>query len=375
MHASIAVLSTYPPTQCGLATFSRALVSNLDALGVRSGVVRVVDHHDPYPDDRVVHQMVGDSPADLAAAARALNEFDVALVQHEYGIFPGPDGEHVLGLLADIEVPVISVLHTVLADPSPRQRRIMAGVIAASDQVVVMTRTGRDRVVSLYGLEPADVRVIPHGSADLRTGTVVVKDERPTLLTWGLLGPGKGIEWAIDAMVALTDLNPLPRYIVAGQTHPRVLERDGESYRQQLMRQAGDLGVDHLVSFDDRYMTPAQLHRLVAAADVVVLPYDSREQVTSGVLIEAIAAGKPVISTGFPHAVELLGDGTGIIVPQCDPDRLAEAMLRVLTEPGLTASLRSRTEALAPDLLWPTVAGRYKSIADALAGAPARRSW
>jgi glycosyltransferase involved in cell wall biosynthesis len=178
-----------------------------------------------------------------------------------------------------------------------------------------------------------------------------------------LLGPGKGIEWVVDALAELRDLDPEPRYLVLGETHPRVAERDGESYRHGLMDRATRRGVAHLVEFDDRYLSIAALGRLVAQADVVILPYDSREQVTSGVLVEALASGKPVIATGFPHAVEMLGGGTGLIVPHGDSTAMAVALRRVLTEPGLAARLGAAAAALAPQLLWPAVADRYRMLA------------
>jgi glycosyltransferase involved in cell wall biosynthesis len=186
---------------------------------------------------------------------------------------------------------------------------------------------------------------------------------RPTILTWGLLGPGKGIEWAIDALVELRHVVPAPRYLVVGETHPRVAEREGEAYRQALQARAGRRGVGRLVEFDARYLDARALSRVVAQADIVLLPYDSREQVTSGVLVEALAAGKPVIATGFPHAVELLGGGTGLVVPHGDSAAMAAAVRRVLTEPGLAARLGAEAAALAPQLLWPAVAERYRALA------------
>jgi glycosyltransferase involved in cell wall biosynthesis len=225
-----------------------------------------------------------------------------------------------------------------------------------------MTPTARRRLLHGYPVDPARVTLIPHGAADNRVPPGE-RPARPTILTWGLLGPGKGIEWVIDGLAELRDLKPEPRYLVLGETHPRVVERDGESYRQGLMDRATRRGVGHLVEFDDRYLSIAALGRLVIQADVVILPYDSREQVTSGVLVEALASGKPVIATGFPHAVEMLGGGAGLIVPHGDSTAMAAALRRVLTEPGLAARLGAEAAALAPQLLWPAVADRYRTLA------------
>ena len=173
----------------------------------------------------------------------------------------------------------------------------------------------------------------------------------------------------IDAMPALQSLEREPHYQIVGQTHPKVLARDGEAYRQSLMARAADRGVADRVSFYGNYLDVASLNQVVAQADVVVLPYESREQVTSGVLIEAVAAGKPVVATAFPHAVELLADGAGLVVPHNDPEALAEALRRVLTEPGLAASMSGRSNEVAPQLRWSAVAGQYRQ----LAGRPHRR--
>jgi len=218
-----------------------------------------------------------------------------------------------------------------------------------------------------YKVDQGRVTLIPHGAPDNRSPErQTPQGGRPTILTWGLLGPGKGVEWAIDALAELRDLDPAPRYLVVGETHPKVLERDGEEYRRSLLARAAAGGVGHLLEFEDRYLDLKALNRIVAGADVVILPYDSREQVTSGVLVEAMAAGKPVIATGFPHAVELLGNGTGLIVPHGDSLAMAKALCRVLTEPGLAARLGARAAALAPQLFWPAVAGRYRNLAGAL---------
>jgi glycosyltransferase involved in cell wall biosynthesis len=231
-----------------------------------------------------------------------------------------------------------------------------------------MTATARRRVIALYGADPAAVRTIPHGAVDHRRAAGKrASGTRPLVLTWGLLGPGKGIEWAIDALPGLRDLNP--RYLVLGATHPRVLEREGHAYRHGLSRHARALGVSDLLELDDTYLPVADLFDVVASADLVLLPYDSREQVTSGVLIEAVAAGRPVVSTAFPHAVELLTDGAGLVVPQRDPTALGAAVRRVLTEPGLAHRLAACAARQAPTLFWETVAERYWDLAESLSDA------
>jgi glycosyltransferase involved in cell wall biosynthesis len=366
--ATIGLLSTYPPTQCGLATFSAALQEQLDRATGTVGVVRVVDRPESRPSPEVVANLVNGSAESTLEAVRQLNSYDAVLVQHEYGIYGGPDGSDVVDIVDALTVPTIIVFHTVLQEPAPRQRRILQRLIQRADVAVTMTETARRRLVDSYGADLAQIAVIPHGAID--HGVVRTRrrsTDRPLILTWGLLGPGKGIEWAIDAMSGLRDLRP--RYLVIGKTHPKVLERDDEDYRNSLLRRVAAREVGDIVELDDKYLGVAELANLVERADVVLLPYDSREQVTSGVLIEAVAAGRPVVSTAFPHAVELLADGPGLVVPQRDPAALESALRRVLSEPGLADTMAAQAALKAPDLLWGAVAGRYRQIAQALVSA------
>jgi glycosyltransferase involved in cell wall biosynthesis len=345
-----------------LASFSAALRKHL---GARVDVVRVVDEPTPRTSPDIVAHLVNGSATSTVAAAQRLNGYDVVIVQHEYGIFGGPDGIDVLDLIDRLKVPTVVVLHTVLEAPSARQRDILTRLIGAADAVVTMTRTARQRLIDLYDADPTAIRTIPHGAVNHhKQAGGRVTGARPLVLTWGLLGPGKGIEWAIEALPGLRDLNP--RYLVLGTTHPRVLEREGDAYRDSLARRARELGVSDLFELDGSYLPVSDLFDVVSSADLVLLPYDSREQVTSGVLIEAVAAGRPVVSTAFPHAVELLTDGAGLLVPQGDSAALGAAVRRVLTEPGLAEQMAARAAVEAPALLWGAVAERYSALAEDL---------
>ena len=373
MPESYGFLSTYPPTQCGLATFTDALATHLGD-GAEVGIVRVVDRFQPDRRSAVVHQLVTGAAGSEMAAATALNRFDVAVVQHEFGIFAGQDGAAVLEVLRQVRVPTVVVLHTVLVNPSPHQRSILEEVVAIADAVVVMTGTAQRRLLDGYLIDAEKVVLIPHGApTDWAAVASAGRDASagsdagvPIILTWGLLGPGKGIEWAIEAVARLHDLEPAPRYLVAGETHPKVLEHQGSAYRDGLIAEVARLGIGDRVEFDDRYLDQASLRKLVASADVVVLPYDSKDQVTSGVLIEAVTCRRPVVATAFPHAVELLVGGAGIVVPQKDARALARALRRILTEPGLSASMVKAAERLAPDLTWRTVADQYRFLGQRL---------
>jgi len=366
--ASVGMLSTYPPTQCGLATFSAALLDHLDRSAGDVGVVRVVDQPDSHPGNEVVGHLVNGCPESAARAVVLLNGFDVVVLQHEYGIFGGPDGIDVLHVVDRLTVPLVVVMHTVLQEPTPEQRHILLRLLTAADVVVTMTETARRRLIKTYGAEPASVTVIPHGAIEHAVDAGARRPTgRPVVLTWGLIGPGKGIEWAIDAMAGLRDLNP--RYLVVGKTHPKVLEREHEAYRDSLVDRIASHGLEDVVELDASYLGLTELAELVQSADVVLLPYDSPDQVTSGVLIEAVAAGRPVVSTAFPHAIELLTDGAGLVVPQRDPAALTAALRRVLSEPGLAAEMAAHAAQKAPGLFWRSVAARYQGLAAQLAAA------
>lgn len=365
MAVRLGFLSTYPSTQCGIATFCEALVTHLQATGADVGVVRLVDHRQAQLPP-VVHQWAAGEARAPTGVADALNTYDVAVIQHEYGIFPGPDGEALLQVLPLLTVPVVSILHTVLTEPSANQRRVLEWLVEFSTVLVTMTQTARDRLIAGWGVEPSRVVVIPHGATDNRSAMQHVLPARPTVLTWGLLSEGKGIEWALRGLSVLRETTPLPAYRIVGETHPRVLERDGEAYRESLVRLTHDLDLDGSVTFDGRYLSGPALREVVREADVVLLPYDSRDQVTSGVLTEAVVAGKPVISTSFPHAVELLSGGAGILVPQRDPVAIAAALAELLTTPGAAGRMAATSRRLASSLLWPAVAARYLELGRSL---------
>lgn len=371
MSMSFGFLSSYPPTQCGLATFTAALEAQVGAAGHGTGVVRVVDRAEPGGDGTVVGYMVGDQPGAAERVADALSAFDVVVVQHEFGIYAGADGDSVVEVLRRLTVPAIVVLHTVLVTPTEHQRAVLEAVADCADALVAMTDTARQRLVDYYDIDDSKVVVIPHGAPDACGDHPRRHGDRPLLLTWGLLGPGKGIERVIDALPSLRDLDPTPQYLVVGETHPRVFERDGERYRDSLVARAERLGVADMVTFKSGYVDVGALSSLAAGADVVILPYDSRDQVTSGVLIEAVAARRPVIATAFAHAVELLGTGAGIVVDHDEPDAMTAAIRHVLCEPAQAASMAMQASLLAPDLAWSAVAARYRALADDLVAADA----
>ena len=366
---SIGFLSTYPPTSCGLATFTKALrhtIANERGSDEGLGVVSVSD----VPIDSLLPEVsfshVNGEPGSLRGTVDTLNGFDLAMIQHEYGIFGGPDGVEVLDILRGLEVPSMVTLHTVLSKPSDSQRSILEAVVAMAEETVVMSQTANRRLVEVYDVDPSKISTIPHGARLSLRGPSLADGHRPVFLTWGLIGPGKGLESAIEAFTGVGDLSPRPRYVILGKTHPKVRATSGDAYRDGLVQRVEDLGLGDIVEFDGRYLDIDALTLAVRSADFVILPYESTEQVTSGVLVEALGAGKPVIATAFPHAAELLSGGAGIVVPHSDPGAMGEAIRTVAENPSLAARMANRAQTVGSTMYWPVVARRYEAVVDRL---------
>jgi len=361
----IAFVGTFPPTQCGLATFTESLV---DSISYRAGravepvVIRLIQPNEPTGGAArpTVDWIAGDA-ASFDQVRATVEDVGVVILQHEYGIYGGPDGDEVLDLLRTTTTPSIVVLHTVLAEPTPHQRAVLEEVIARTDVTVTQTEAARVRLANYAITDPERVIVIPHGAWTEPTGEGH-RPERPLVLSWGLVGPGKGLEHGIAAMARLGDLTPAPRYLIAGETHPKVRAAQGERYREMLQASAIERGIAHHVVFDATYRDAPSLAALIGSADVVLLPYDSPDQVTSGVLVEALAAGKPVVATTFPHAVEALASGAGLLVGHGDDQAMADALRRILTRPDVADAMRREAARVGADLRWPVVAQRYLTV-------------
>lgn len=335
-----------------------------------TSVVRLVDS--PVNDSsrssapEIISTISPGNPNLLESAIRELNARDIAIIQHEFGIFGGPDGDEAITILRNLRVPSIVIIHTVLTNPTWHQREVLTEICHKASAIVTMSEAARDRLMSKYFVDPSKIFAIPHGSPAFPINKDWKISTDPLIVTWGLIGPGKGIEWAIEAMAHLRDLVPLPRYVVAGRTHPKVLEREGESYRERLQDRINQLGLGDCVELRADYLTDSALSHLVSSASVVLLPYDSTDQVTSGVLIEAVTAQRPVVATNFPHAVELLSQGVGLLVPHRDSVSIADALQRILENPELAQDMSQRASIIASKLLWPSVAARYVRLAKSL---------
>ena len=364
----IAVVGTYPPTECGIATFTKSLAKALEANGVDVDIVRLMNGDTTTSPAEVAHEHNGAS--EVRNTAECLNGYDQILIQHEFGIFDGQDGDEIIDLLNRVEIPVTVVLHTVLTNPSLHQREVMNHIVSKADALITMTQAGKAKLIANYPVATKRIHVIPHGARPINSNSAntetPIQNERPRILTWGLIGPGKGIEWAIDALAELKDEIPMPEYVIAGQTHPHVKMRNGENYRDSLVNRINEHGLSENVTFIDHYLSDAELDSLITTADIVLLPYDSLEQVTSGVLVEALVAGVPIIATNFPHAREVLSDHGGILVKQKDPLAIALGIRAILSSSNRANAMRQRLRRKGQSFLWPAIGSKYLEIAQEL---------
>ncbi len=366
----IAFVGDYYPRKCGIATFTTDLCRAVAALGPRFEclVVPVNDVPEGYaypPEVRFEVQEQDLASYEQAADFLNLANPDVVCVQHEFGIFGGPAGSHLLALLRRLRPPIVTTLHTLLREPNAEQRRVMQDLIRLSTRVVVMARKGVALLQEVYQAPTGKVDLIPHGIPDMPfVDPNYFKDEfglagRQVLLTFGLLSPNKGIEYALQALPAIVREFPNLVYVILGQTHPNLLRTQGEAYRLGLERLAKDLGVQKHVVFFNRFVGLEELKAFIGAADIYLTPYLNEAQITSGTLSYAFGAGKAVISTPYWHAVELLAENRGILVPFRDPDAIAAAVLELLQDEPRRHAMRKNAYRLGREMVWSSVAAQY----------------
>lgn len=366
----VAFVGNYTPRRCGLATFTRDVRTAVAGHLPRTDcpVVAIDGDDDPldYPSE-VRFAVQGDDPAAYRRAAEWIthSNADVVSLQHEYGIFGGPSGEHVLHLLRELAIPIHTTLHTVLARPSHEQRRVMDEVLRLSSRVAVMTKRGRDLLREVHGVSEDRVDVIPHGIPDTPLTSAALRKiclglaGRDVLLTFGLLSPGKGIERVIEALPEIAARHPGVLYLVVGATHPRLLREQGEAYRESLQATIARLGVGNHVVFHDRYVDMPDLLDFLAATDIYVTPYLNEDQITSGTLAYAFGCGNAVVSTPYWHARELLADGLGELVPFGDSAAIARRVCGLLNAPERREAMRRQAWMLGRGMIWSRVAARY----------------
>lgn len=366
----IAFLGDYPPRACGIATFTHDLTEAVARVEPRSQcyVAAVTDRSEGYRYPERVHVEFSENDPDTyrrAADFLNFNNTDVVSLQHEFGIYGGPAGSHLLTLLRELRMPVVTTLHTLLVEPDSHQREVMDELVERSSRLIVMARKGLEILENVYGVAAEKVDIIPHGIPDIPfADSSFYKEQfgvqgRTVLLTFGLLGPGKGIETVIQAMPGIIQRHPDVVYLVLGATHPHLLAREGESYRLSLERMAEENGVKDHIIFYNRFVSLDDLKEFIGATDIYVTPYLNPNQITSGTLAYVFGAGKPVVSTPYWHAQELLADGKGVLVPFRDPIALAGSICDLLDDPSGMERMRREARRSGREMIWPAVAQNY----------------
>jgi len=368
----IAFVGNYLPRKCGIATFTHDLRNAVQAAmpDGQCSVIAVSDGKDncEYPDE-VRFEIAEQNPEDYLRAAEYLNllNVDVVSLQHEFGIYGGPSGSHLLNLLRRLRMPVITTLHTILKQPSLEQRRVMQELTSLSSRLVVMSECGRAILKETYSVSDRKIDVIPHGIPDMAFADPnFFKDQysvegRRVLLTFGLLSPNKGIEKMIEALPAIVAEFPDVVYIVLGATHPNLVREHGEVYRESLQALAERLGVSENVRFFNQFVELEELKCFLGAADIYVTPYLNEAQITSGTLAYAFGCGKAVVSTPYWHAQELLADGRGVIVPFGDAQAMSREICGLLQDEGRRHAMRKRAYIASREMVWTKTAEHYLS--------------
>ena len=385
----VAFLGDYMPRQCGIATFTtdicEAVAAEFPECECIVGAVN--DRPEGYDYPARIRFEIDEKELDSyrrAADFLNINNVEVVSVQHEFGIYGGPAGSHLLEFLRDVHMPVVTTLHTVLREPNDAQRAVMRQLDELSTRFIVMADRGREMLEGIYGVSPEKIDVIPHGVPDVQfIDPTFHKDQfgvegKTVLLTFGLLSPNKGIEYVIEALPAILERHPNTVYIVLGATHPNLIAHEGETYRLKLERLAEDRGVTGNVIFYNRFVTLAELTDFIGAADIYVTPYLNEAQITSGTLAYAFGAGKAVISTPYWYAQELLAHDQGILVPFRDSAAIAAGVDRFLSDPTLMNATRKRAWKIGRSMIWPVVAQRYVESferARASRSAPSRKAF
>ena len=363
-------MSTYPPRECGLATFTEDLVNEISKAGqIRPHVIAVSAGSETYEDPRVAFKLSQhDRSSYFKTAQWANTHVDLLVIEHEYGIFGGDSGSYILDLAKGLTIPFIVTTHTVLLEPLPAQQKVLQELGRLAAKVVTMARSSLPILAATYGITPEKLAFIPHGVPDMQV------EPRATLKTahglknkrvvssFGLISPAKGLEYGIEAVAKIVPEYPNLIYLILGKTHPCVKASMGESYRQSLLDLAQKLGVQDNVRFIDKYLTKQEVITYLHLSDMYLTPYLSKEQAVSGTLAYAMGCGRVIISTPYRYVEEMLGEGRGLLAGFKDADSMAGCIRTVLGNPAEKSAMERKTLTIGRSMIWSAVATQYAEL-------------
>lgn len=367
---NIAFLSTYPPRECGIATFTQDLVNALDNSRItKTSVIAIKNSEDDVYEEKVFAEIRQQHQSDYIEAARKLNNSDIELlvIEHEYGIFGGDHGDYILDFVNHLDIPVVTTLHTVLSEPDPKQRSIINVLGVKSAKIVTMAKNTKQLLQTVYGVDPHKIELIHHGvpkklikSRDSLKKKLGYEDMQ-IISTFGLLGPGKGIEHGIEAISKVVKNYKNVMYLILGQTHP-ALKEEGQVYRNKLEQLVEELGLGENVKFINKYLTKDEIIQYLQLSDIYMTPYMGKDQAVSGTMAYAVGYGRVIVSTPFMYAREMLSEGRGMLAEFNDPDSLADCVIHVLGNPMEKSRMEREVIKVGRTMYWDKIAQRYINV-------------
>ena len=373
MSVNIAFLSTYPPRECGLATFTQDLIVNLDnnCRLNKTSVIAVSDKNYCY-DKKVFFELKQQDRKSYIETAKRINNSDIDLlvIEHEYGIFGGECGEYLLDFIASLKTPFITTVHTVLINPSAKQKEILQILAQKSQQVVTMAKSTIPLLNKIYGISLEKIMFIPHGVPCCKTMSrkqLKVQHKlqgRTVISTFGLLSPNKGLEYGIEAVAQVVKKHPEVLYLILGQTHPGIKRESGESYREQLEAMVKSYGLSNNIQFVNKYLTQQEIIEYLQLSDIYMTPYLNKEQAVSGTLAYAIGYGRIVVSTPYTYAKQMLANGRGLLAEFQDSKSLAKCLNFLIENPKVRTEMEKRTIQFGKQMMWDQVADLYAKLFD-----------
>ena len=375
VYGNIAFLSTYPPRECGIATFTEDLITSMDNIGIiNTHVIAISNSENCSYDNKVMAEIRQNNRNDYVEMAKKLNDsnIDLLVIEHEYGIFGGDHGDYILDLINNLEIPVVTTLHTILSEPSPKQRLIINELGKKSEKMITMARNTKQMLQSIYGVESEKIEVIHHGVPKklIQSRETLKKkfgyENRQIISTFGLIGPGKGIEHGIEAIAKVisgstASDNSDVLYLILGQTHP-ALKEEGSAYRNKLEELVNKLDLSRNIKFVNKYLSKDEIIQYLQLSDIYMTPYLAKDQAVSGTLAYAVGYGKAIVSTPYLYAKEMLSEGNGLLAEFSSPDSLADCIKQILQDPNKKAMMERKTVKIGRTMYWNEVALHYTNV-------------